>query len=108
MAESPASGWDHDMHRSPCSVEGMDGCLCLTRDPRPAWLPPFQRGPRAQARTEGCAQEFPPMAGLAGEFGLENKLRPMLMWLRRHIIRVEVHPIELLLEVPMGPLKSLG
>lgn len=30
------------------------------------------------------------MAELAGEFGLENKLSPMLMWLLRHVIRAEI------------------
>ncbi|CAM9624700.1 unnamed protein product, partial [Bubo scandiacus] len=84
MAISPSSGWDHGMHVSLCSVEGMDGCLCLTQDPKPAWLPPFQRAPRAKAKSERCAWESPLTAQLSGEFGLENKLRSMLM-LHRHL-----------------------
>lgn len=81
-------------------MEGVDGYSWLTQDTKPAWLPPLQKVPQAKARTEGCAWESLLTAGLAGELRLEKKLRPMLTWLHRHIVKVKNHPIELYLWTP--------
>lgn len=73
-----------------------------------AWCPPFQRCPRAKAGSEGCARESPLTAGLAGGLGLENKLRPVLTWVRGHIARAEVHPIEPYLRAPSSHWAETG
>jgi len=108
MAISPARGQDHGMHMSPCTC-GRHGWVFVPDLSLQASLASsLQRAPRVKARSEGCTRESPPTAGLAGEFGLEKKLRPILRWLHRHIIRVEVHPIDFYLWAPSSHWDETG
>ncbi|XP_058690597.1 uncharacterized protein LOC131577135 [Poecile atricapillus] len=81
MATSPASG----ILVFACTVEGVDGCMCLTQDTKPACLLPFRVVPKAKATSEDCARESALTAGLAGGLELKNKLRlPAYVFAQAH------------------------